>query len=491
MISPKSCSWQRVAPSLAALSVSIVGVCAWPYTVDDAYIVARYARNLATFAGYSLDGRTPSDGVTGPLWLLPGMAASWLGGDPVVGAKLLGLAAMVTSVWLVLRRLGGRAGGRRLLAVAVLLVVCQPTAGCWGVAGLETGAATLALCVAWLAATRRPHPDGLATGLGLAALAWLRPELGVSAALLLVSLALRHPRQARPAVWLASLGLGSVSLFRRLLFGAWLPLSYYAKLGTPAQGLQHALGAALVLAGLFGLVLPIAAWLRGRSDDRSAALLLAGQVVAVVFAGGDWMPGFRLFAPLLPIYVSLCAVGAVRLARSQLGAVVALLCLLFACAVPATDLLTRMPDLRAAGAGRERVGRALALQLQKAAHRVALVDIGYLGYISTLQVVDLAGITDPEIARLPGGHLDKHVSDALLARRAPDAVVLHASRPPRIDASGRLLSLAGYPVEQRVAAGAWLQTHFRVARVLHYAPHYEYVLLLPVAEASAAPGNDR
>ena len=56
--------------SLASAAVLGVGALAWPYTVDDAFIVARYAHNLAAGLGYAMNAHQPSDGVTGPLWLL-------------------------------------------------------------------------------------------------------------------------------------------------------------------------------------------------------------------------------------------------------------------------------------------------------------------------------------------------------------------------------------------------------------------------------------
>jgi hypothetical protein len=120
----------------------------------------------------------------------------------------------------------------------------------------------------------------------------------------------------------------------------------------------------------------------------------------------------------------------------------------------AIDLATRIPEWREAGLSREHNGRALAERLRSSARRVALVDVGFLAYQSGVEVIDLGGITEPAIARLPGGHLDKRVREAWLAERAPDALVLHSSRPPLVAADARLLDLSGYPVEQRIAGWA-------------------------------------
>ena len=115
--------------------------------------------------------------------------------------------------------------------------------------------------------------------------------------------------------------------------------------------------------------------------------------------------------------------------------------------------------------------------------RVALVDIGFFGYESGCEVVDLAGITDPEVAAMPGGHLDKHVSSAWLEKRAPDTVLLHSSSQPLAANEGQLLSLRGYPVELRVARSPWVRRNFRVVASYAYAPGYTYVLLRRAAPA--------
>jgi len=135
--------------------------------------------------------------------------------------------------------------------------------------------------------------------------------------------------------------------------------------------------------------------------------------------------------------------------------------------------------VRAAGEARERVGRPLARFLASRARTVALVDVGFLAWAGGFDVVDLGGITEDGVARRPGPHLGKRIDAAWLLARAPDALVLHAAVPPEVAPDGTLRTLAGYPVERRVAAMPWVRARFRVARVMPYAPGYVYVVLLP------------
>ena len=77
-----------------------------------------------------------------------------------------------------MRRLSKRARGTTYACSAAALFACQPELGGWGVAGLETGAATLVLTGAWLVLTARPALEKRSLlGMLLGILPWLRPEL--------------------------------------------------------------------------------------------------------------------------------------------------------------------------------------------------------------------------------------------------------------------------------------------------------------------------
>jgi hypothetical protein len=55
---------------------------------------------------------------------------------------------------------------------------------------------------------------------------------------------------------------------------------------------------------------------------------------------------------------------------------------------------------------------------------VAALDIGWLGASTDATIVDLAGVTDPAIAALPGGHTTKQIPLALIEARNVDTLVL-------------------------------------------------------------------
>ncbi len=472
-------STSRWAPGVAAAAVLAVGALAWPYTVDDAFIVARYASRLARGLGYTMNDGPATDGITGPLWVVPGWLASLVGLDPIVAAKVLGLACAAAAAAIVVAEVRRRAVGSRAVWTATALLALSATVGVWAVAGLETGAAMLATTVALVAAVRRPEPKGLVLGVAGALLAWLRPE-AVPGALVLAGLAMRRDRrQGLVGMGLVLAGVVSVAAFRLALFGTALPLSLSAKPADLGNGAGYVARGIVLALGAVGIVPAGVAVGQSRSLRIPAALVLV-HAAAVVLAGGDWMPGFRLLAPVLPAYAWLVGVGVSDLARRpRIGARGAWAVALLACAIPALDLTAGILGARAAGESRQRAGAALVEELRAHAHVVALVDIGFVGYATELPVVDLAGVTDPSIGQLPGGHTDKPVDFALLAQRGVDAVVLHAVVEPRVE-QGRLRSLVGaFGVEERLAMDERLGRTFRVSRVIQYGPAYWYVVLVP------------
>jgi hypothetical protein len=213
-----------------------------------------------------------------------------------------------------------------------------------------------------------------------------------------------------------------------------------------------------------------------RGERRILASMIAIHMVAVLLAGGDWMPGFRLLVPVLPVALLVTAGPlARRLEREPRWRGAALLAA--SLAVPIVSIGLVLPQVRGIAASRERVGEPLAQFLRTHARRVALVDVGFLPYRAGVEVVDLGGITDPAIGRAPGAHVAKEIDPGLLELRAPDAIVLHSSHRPRVSDDGRLLGLRGHPVERRVASMGFVRARYRVARVDQFADDYWYVTL--------------
>jgi hypothetical protein len=421
------------------------------FTVDDALVSARVASHLARGLGHRFNAAGPEvDAVTPLGWahllasLGPGSPLEMLSRGRVVGivAWLFGAALLGALT----------PGGRRSRGVLVGALLLSAPLGAWASSGMETGLVTLVATVALV-----PGPWGaLAAG---AAAAW-RPELLAWAAVLaaggaLLSVSGSKERSLALVVrlLLALAPAVVVACVRNAWFGSFTPLAVWAKPSELSDGLRYAAGA-FVLTGAPLLLLAPVALRAGDGRTRLLALAVATHFVAVALAGGDWMALYRLIVPVLPTTI----LAAARLSLPASPRVFAARSLVAALGPAAVWLGVAVP-------GRAVLEDRLALiegarKPLSGARSVACLDVGWVGAATDASILDLAGITDPVVARLPGGHTSKRIPEGLFENRGVDAVVLLLG--PETHRADRWQDGAfARVVEQRVAAMPVLET-FRV-----------------------------
>ncbi|MBI4955868.1 MAG: hypothetical protein HY908_27865 [Myxococcales bacterium] len=464
--------------SMGRLGAAAAGLgCALPlavyladFTVDDALIAARYAAHLAAGHGYRFNASGPvTDGVTPLGW--PYLLAPFAGGGPataLLAAKVLGLAAWAlgaAALGLCIRRLGVRR--RRWLAL--LLVAGSAPLAAWAAAGMETGVALgLGAAAVALRAARRERTMAACAGL----LAWLRPEaLPFAVALALgpprrgaEDEAPRSPRERAVALALAVVPWLAAALVRFAVFGRALPLSLAAKPSDLTHGASYALGAWLLTGGLAAL-----AWWKLPGWVRGLAVAVLVHFLAVAVAGGDWMPLARLVVPVLPAVVVVAAASLEHAALPFAGGRLAL-----ALAGEIYLLAVRGPAAARVGADRRALVRELEPVLAGRAV-VGALDIGWLGAATDATIVDFAGVTDPAVAALPGGHTTRPIPAMLLEARRVDTLVLLLSRDGELAAPWTESPFAR-GVERWVALGPGMADDFEPV-VVATPPALRYLVL--------------
>lgn len=400
----------------------------WGFTVDDALVSVRYAMNLAAGEGYRFSRGLPStDGVTPLPWapllalLAAGASSAWA---VLVRAKIFGVVAYGASLGLLGREVGRSVRARASRAAAyvtfAILGLAFPV-GAWAASGMETGLVVgIATCAA--AAYARPARAAMLCGLAAA----LRPELLPWALVVACGAAIGDaaggaPRVARRALFAAAIAgapFVACALVRQIAFGRPVPLAVLAKPSDLEHGATYALAASVVV--LLPLVVAAPrAILAASPRARTLSVAFVAHVAAVALAGGDWMPFARLIVPVVPSLV-LVAVDAAPHAQ-RVSAVLR--------ALVATALGT-MLVVRVAPSGRDvmRDREELVTRARPALARsrvVAALDIGWVSAACDARIVDLAGLTDPSIAVLRGGHTSKRVDVAMLLDRDVDTVVVY------------------------------------------------------------------
>jgi len=435
------------------------------FTVDDALISIRYAHHLATGLGYRFNVTdVPTDGVTPLPWAL--LLAPLARGDAqstLVYAKILGavawtLASTLLGVAVARVVIAERAAShvRFVLAGGSLVVVGLAfPIGAWAVSGMETGLTTaIATTAAVAASARRATIATILAGVAAA----FRPELVVWALALAigieVALAVSTSRDLHErsialgkgvlrAASIASAPFVACALVRIVAFGHPAPLALLAKPSDLSHGVAYAAAAAVVV------LTPMLVLLRVRFARapiaRTLLVALLVHLLVVIAVGGDWMPYARLMVPVAP---SLVIAFVADLAHSSV--LVGSLRVVVACGVGVVLAVKTAPAGLHVGTDRAAL-IARARPVLASSEVVAALDIGWVSAATDASIVDLAGLTDPRIAVLPGGHTSKRVSTAMLLDRGVDTFVAYSS--PRL-------------VELRVIDSDLFASHFvRVAEI--------------------------
>jgi hypothetical protein len=406
---------------LAVCAAAVPLVWLWGFTVDDALVSARVAHRIAVGHGYRFNANGPIVDAVTPLgwaYLLAPFATSGVV-SAFCAAKWIGAIGWLCGAAFIGQQIARTGESWRRFLPLLVLAACGPIAA-WAAAGMETGLVLLGASLA----LARSRWAALAAGL---CAAW-RPELVAWAIVLGTGTAFVSDAfaAARPSRRLAHIALAlacsvgpaiAVAATRWVVFGNPAPLAALAKPSDASHGLRYAL-AALIWTGPPWLIL--SPKLRGLLDRHQIVLLIAALAhwAALVAVGGDWMALFRLAVPVLP---SLLVVGAAIAERDRIWATLIRVSLaLSACLAIIID---RGPGARRVGAERAQLIGSARPVLRGARH-IAAVDVGWVGAASDATLIDLAGITDPTIARFVGGHTSKRIPEGWLERREVDTLVL-------------------------------------------------------------------
>ena len=425
---------------------------------DDAYISFRYLDNWLSGDGLVYNAGEYVEGYTNLLWILLLAPLRATGLSPEVCAAVLSLLCLGLLLFAV-RSAAAAIGGRGAGLGALVLACGSVQLACWTGSGMETVCFAALLAAANAVSIRGGRvTTGAAVLFGLAVLT--RPP-GLSFALVSFALtawfSLREAKGAWrrllvPALIFAAFPAAQL-LFRLVYYGDWLPNTFYAKL---TGGIPSLVGPGWsYLAGFFvagGAVPLLLAVFAVGMQTRSARFfwVLAIQAILhmayVVRVGGDYFPYHRFLVPVLPMLVTLAALGLGRV-LGRFGTAPALFAAL-ACAVVQTGLgmvsqaEADLEQVVVTRAERELVAARLGAELPGDAV-LAVNAAGLIPYRTGLAAIDMLGLTDRHIGRSEVevdsqggafvGHY-KHDGDYVFARR-PDAVLtsggrLHVGRSP-------------------------------------------------------------
>lgn len=454
---------------LTALILSIYALVshALGFPLDDAWIHQDFARTLAQHGSFAYAPDRSGAGSTSPLWVLLLAPAQLIPAAPLwlvsLWADTLGALALFGLAWATgtLVELWLADMDARARAAAFLLAGCAVITEwhlTWAsLSGMETLLFVLLSALLLLGVGRNWHPVRL--GVIAAGLTTTRPEGAVLALLVAVALALKtspvplSKRQRWQALLLYfvmyALWLVPLLVLNELASGHPLPSTFYAKGAYYALGsseferlASYALGVLQFLWSSPPVVLssPGAVyllWQRRREWRDSTIWLALIWCIALIGVYAVHLPvvyqNGRYLLPVLPVLLALGIVGWMRLLLSRRYALLPIALLALALALGLLSI-GRGAGIYAANVryiNEYQVATAFWLREHTPASAVvATHDIGAIGYFSNRRVIDLGGLTQPEIVPLLS---DQQALVAYLKAQHVDYVVMFPDwfPPPR------------------------------------------------------------
>lgn len=452
-------AWWASAMACVLLSSSI-----WLYTVDDAFITYRYARNLAAGDGAVFNPGDPVEGFTSPLWLGVATVAETLTLPPEHACKVVSLAAVIGLLWYVSRRT------RKLHAAAqlpLLLLATHVPLLVAIVCGLETATNTVLIACMLLSShgekvRGRGRKRELNTGYAIAlwgSLAILcRPENGLLVGVHGLYLWSTRPKQRRALYFSGAMWLiigAALTGARYAYYGSIVPNTATAKLAIGADLTHQAWHYCLTWFGqhhwLLLLGVPALLAKKHRTLAVNGWLLIAAQTGFVFLAGGDWMPQWRFLLPIVGVLsvlgcysvdatitfarrFSLHNIEADEEVDIAMGTATIVACTAGIVLLAATQVWALRTERWALESYRQQLKsletgpvRYLATHAESD-DVIAARDVGVLGYRAHCRILDLVGLTDRHIAATSGLRRRDHIDLDYVFGESPTYLMLQSER---------------------------------------------------------------
>jgi hypothetical protein len=468
------------------------------YTLDDAFITFRYARQITLGNGFVYNLGEKLDGTTSPLYAL--LLAAWAKIVPniVLGSKLLDLAfalAAIFFVWQTLKLLG-RSQAEQI--GAILLLGLSSKLWSMETEGMELPLVLFLMAASWYAVVRRRFTWA---GLLLGLLIWTRVDLFLWPVLLAAVTSLSDIKATLRMAGTAILTYLPWVIFATLYFGSPIPYTITAKWVAYIQfdhtplfnHLLTVLGylspfTVLTPAWLnvlfVAITLVLAAYQAVRTGRDRRLVFLAGFVLLDIIRLTVTRATFenRYFVPALWVTLILAGMAAGDLwgKVKEYKSAIQWGCKIFLAAALLVGLsfaLKWAGDVRLSQTSRdERSLMAIGLWLHEyapAGSRVELEPLGYIGYYSDLTMLDDVGLVTPAVVDMKRRQVG---GDLYFTYLKPDYLILHCD-----DA----LRMQGYLKGQDTGLAAG---YFRVEQFnpLNFDPYHA---ITPTGIPAALPRN--
>lgn len=404
-------------------------------TGDDSYIYFRYVDRALAGYGWSWSGHIPPvEGYSSPLWYFLLIIAGKLGMPVILAARILGAffsLLTLAGAWVLARELKASIV---LSGLCCLLLVSSHGFNYWATAGLETSLYAALLVWSCIGIIRERFWLLPTSFLGMA-----RPE-GVFLLLAILACMFIFKRQKFSVISLIACFLPALAwmITRFLIYGDWLPNTFYAKAtGNSVDQLIN--GTAYCIPVLLPVALSWLFWWKDKHQPTMIALGMSTMLMGIVLlGGGDWMFHFRL---LIPLYAIVFAVMASQWPVTRVAGKIAM----FAVLIPLLSIVVppgyiipafqgdSLPMTDYQEGSMTSVSLDLASLIAERYPEPLLIAVNHAGALPWAlpgyDVIDMVGLNDAHIARQQGKLHQKYDVDYVLGLK-PQLIVLNSRVRP-------------------------------------------------------------
>lgn len=431
----------------------------WIFTIDDAYISLRYARNLVEGNGLTYNPGENVEGFSNPTYVLIMALSLMMGSTSLEGIKIVGffsyMVCILGTIGLALELLRPKSRASLLTALAggLFFAVSIPL-NFWPTAGLETSFYSMLLVISfwrlWEELRDRDKLPLSACLLGITAIT--RPEAPILVLGAFLAAIQSHWKDKPKLVrWLGLFFIPTLGylIFRLSYYGYLFANTYYQKgISRPLSSLWQYLVPwlsiewPLALLGVCGLAI-----LCKRKWQEAWFILMAvfSQCFFLFYVGSDWMPNHRFLVPMLPFFILAIMVGGGIITEKLKGKArwlpIGVIVCLASLQISQTHSIYRARWTNNAIEYLPRASNMVApasfstpwstrnilwfLLHVRSDAVVAYTDIGLLGWAFDYTIIDMAGLTDPVFSGATKQEWPERF--AYLKERHPDWIIIRTS----------------------------------------------------------------
>lgn len=439
-------AYQGLIAALFVLGLAHV-IAYWFYQPDDAFIYLVYVNNLISGNGLTFNGEVV-EGFSSVSWPILNALLVWPGLDPLQVAKVLGASSYLATaaLLLIIQRHISPPTSWWQPAGLLLMFFSFPLLALWAPAAMEGilyAFLITASCYAYFLAsngtTLKPY---FFAGMLFGLLAITRPEGAAFIGAIFVyefSRAVLKKKVSWKGALLTLVIFGilfaALLLWRYTTYGELLPTTVSAKTGDLQQQIKHGFGYVagftleyfyLIIPYLLATTLLISRGGMGGWWAWIALIFVGGYTAFNLLVGGDWMIGYRFMMPITPLLI---AAPAMVLQNFKLGSPLAVIGFAAYSVWLSSQLHGVAISERLATEGDVIMGKYIASMNLPADSKIAVVDAGAIPYYSGLPTIDMVGLNNKHISKVPGGFMAKWDNDYVLSEK-PTIIQLHTYTDP-------------------------------------------------------------